>query len=74
MELQTILLDHYPCLTSPCIDPVFGPTVASSYWSATTYVPGDPIYAWYVGFDIGFLSASNKVYVELYVRAVRTGL
>jgi hypothetical protein len=28
-----------PGLPSPCIDPIFGPTNASSYWSATTYQP-----------------------------------
>src|SRR2546427_222031 len=35
-ELQTILLAPFPCGTSPCIDPVFGPTAASGYWSSTT--------------------------------------
>jgi len=72
VELQTILLDPYPCGTSPCIDPVFGPTAASVYWSATTYAT-DPIYAWYVDFfggnvGNGFKSSDGAG------RAVRTGL
>jgi len=38
VELQTLLLQPYPCRTSPCIDQaVFAPTVALGYSSATTY-------------------------------------
>ena len=40
-------------VTGPCIDQtVFGPTVASFYWSATT-VATDPGLAWYVLFNSG---------------------
>lgn len=38
-ELESILLapsPPSPCGTVPCIDPIFGPTVAFYYWSATT--------------------------------------
>ena len=37
-ELQTILLDDYPCDFGPCIDEtIFGPTVADYHWTPTTY-------------------------------------
>jgi hypothetical protein len=39
-ELETILqaMTPSPCDTSPCIDEeVFGPTVATYYWSDTTF-------------------------------------
>jgi hypothetical protein len=71
-ELQTILSEPYPCTTSPCIDPIFGPTVALAYWSATTYATG-PTDAWSVGFGNGFVSFSVKS-TNFYVRAVRGGL
>jgi hypothetical protein len=48
LELQTILLEPYPCTTSPCIDQaVFGPTAVNGYWSATTNASGSPS-AWLV--------------------------
>ena len=40
-ELQTILLEPFPCTTCPCIDPVFGPTMSYGYWS-TTAIPTTP--------------------------------
>ena len=73
-ELLTIASPGYPaCITAtePRIDPVFGPTVAFNYWSATTLAayPGD---AWNVSFApgsvyIGGSTAANNV------RAVRSG-
>jgi hypothetical protein len=71
-ELQTILLAPFPCGTSPCIDPVFGPTVASSYWSATT-LASVPAYAWVVGFGDGDVNVDLKTLTS-YARAVRGGL
>jgi hypothetical protein len=75
VELQTILLAPYPCDTSPCIDPIFGPTVADyAYWSATTVAvyPGG---AWGVGFNNGFANyGSHNKDDSNYVRAVRAGL
>jgi hypothetical protein len=70
-ELESILLSPYPCTTSPCIDPIFGPTAPRTYWSATTYAPG-PTSAWSVLFSRGFVSGYNKT---LYgsVRGVRGG-
>ena len=70
-ELQTILLAPYPCGTSPCIDPIFGPTVASRYWSATS--GAFPSEAWFVNFLNGDADDDFKNF-NFYVRAVRTGL
>jgi len=72
VELQTILLEPFPCDTSPCIDPIFGPTVASIYWSATTNATF-PFNAWVVNFNDGGVDNDNKNF-DSYVRAVRTGL
>src|SRR5262249_27668194 len=44
-ELESILLAPSPCGTSPCIDPIFGPTAAGDYLSATTGSTG-PGGAW----------------------------
>jgi hypothetical protein len=71
-ELQTILLAAYPCATSPCIDPAFGPTQSNFYWSATTNAGLFPFnFAWYVNFFDGYF------YFDImtdgsYTRAVRT--
>jgi hypothetical protein len=72
-ELQTILLTPYPCATSPCIDEtVFGPTVAGTYWSATTSA-GLPDFAWSVDFAGGSVGNGSKIFTD-FVRAVRAGL
>lgn len=55
----------------PCIDPIFGPTAADPYWSATTDAEF-PDAAWDVEFDgegVGTDGSKNNI---LYVRAVRT--
>jgi hypothetical protein len=57
---------------SPCIDPVFGPTQAYFYWSATNGA-GSPNLAWGVDFDGGYVIYGNKSY-RFHVRAVRGGL
>jgi hypothetical protein len=57
---------------SPCIDPVFGPTQANYYWSATT-IAGLPTFAWDVVFLSGTVSLGSKTF-NFYVRAVRGGL
>ncbi len=83
-ELQTILLD-FPC-TGPtfgpptcvcgvlpaCIDPTFGVTAPSAYWSATSYVPA-PSFAWTVNMG-GAAVIENDETVSTSVRAVRGGL
>jgi len=72
-ELQTILLEPSPCGTSPCIDPIFGATQSSDYWSITSSTDGDPDGAWIVYFDDGGMSIDTKVFGS-YVRAVRGGV
>lgn len=70
-ELQTILLAPSPCGTSPCIDPIFGPTAAAFYWSSTTLAI-DPSRAWFVNFNGGFVGNTAQ-FNPLHVRAVRGG-
>src|SRR5262245_49180117 len=73
IELQTILLDPYPCGTSPCIDPIFGPTVADAYWSSTT-VSAYPANAHRVDFYDGYMESSGAGKdISKHVRAVRGG-
>jgi len=71
-ELETILIEPFPCGTVPCIDPIFGPTQSNVYWSATT---GQvfPTYAWFVYFLGGYVDGLNKTRTY-YVRGVRGGL
>ena len=68
-ELQSIV--NYG-LFIPAIDPIFGPTSASDYWSSTIFV--DPANAWVVVFSDGsVVSASIETGVFHFVRAVRGG-
>lgn len=69
-ELRTILLA--PCATRPCIDPIFGPTQAFHYWSATTD-SSSSLLAWFVDFFNGGVFDNGKPNLD-YVRAVRGGL
>ena len=60
-------------VVAPMINPIFGPTVASYYWSSSTYQDYYiPSIAWFVRFNNGVVSAGNKANI-LFVRAVRTG-
>jgi hypothetical protein len=70
-ELQTILSEAQPCVTSPCIDPVFGPTAPSVYWSSTSdaMCPTD---AWSVDFNDGSVYGPDKS-TSYAARAVRGG-
>ena len=74
-ELQTILLEPYPCSTDPCIDTdVFGPTVSELYWSSTRST-AYPDSAWTVFFaDDGYAFDDAFKTDEWHVRAVRGGL
>jgi hypothetical protein len=70
-QLRTILLP-LPCSTSPCIDPTFGPTAPSVYWSSSSTSALNPSNAWFVSFnggevDFGLQSLTN------FVRAGRGG-
>jgi len=52
-ELRTILSAEFPnCSSSPCIDPIFGPTSVFSYWSLSAD-PGNFSFAWMVCFGQG---------------------
>lgn len=69
-ELQTILLEPFPCdARNPCIDPIFDPTASAFYWSATEGV----LNAASVGFADGFVGVGSKNGGTLRVRAVRGG-
>ena len=57
------------CKRKPCIDPIFGPTQASDYWSATEVSPN---VAWIVIFSSGNFRFGTKTDV-VHVRAVRSG-
>jgi hypothetical protein len=57
--------------SGPCIDPIFGPTVANDYWSGTTHA-STPAFAWLVGFIDGSVFNDFKNSTN-YVRAVRGG-
>jgi hypothetical protein len=71
-ELESIVdLAASGCgLGGPCIDSLFGPTVANSYWTRSTAMfPG---FGFVVGFGDGSVSDPGKV-SGLWVRAVRLG-
>jgi hypothetical protein len=74
-ELQTIVSDPYTgsrCTTAACIDPVFGPSQDSGYWSATSETGSDDN-AWVVLFDSGGVGRDRKGINGDYARAVRGG-
>jgi len=54
---------------SPCIDPIFGPTVTADVWSATTFASFTN-FAWIVDFYDGEVDGDTKDSTE---RAVRAG-
>lgn len=57
---------------SPCIDPAFGPTQASYYWSSSS-LAGGPESAWSVAFDVGNANNLIEKIFGYYARAVRSG-
>lgn len=73
-ELQTIFdLSASGCFSGPCIDPAFGPTQASLYWSSSA-VAGDASYAWFANFTLGFVGHPSEFKTnDYYARAVRSG-
>jgi hypothetical protein len=66
-ELESIV--QHPCAGVPCIDPIFGPTIGTGYWSRTGDV-NRSIDAWFVNFFDGPYSNLTKR-EPLFVRAVR---
>ncbi len=73
-ELQSIV-DYGRCpgcgSDSAAIDPIFGPTAASAYWSSTTSADVSD-FAWNVYFSNGSLDPEGKL-GSRFVRAVRGG-
>jgi hypothetical protein len=66
-ELQSIVTEIL-CDQAPCIDPIFGPTLADFYWSVTTRPPSN--FAFVVTFETGGLAHTSKDTTRA-VRAVR---
>jgi len=64
-ELLTIVACNFPS----CLNPIFGPTAASDYWSAST-VANFTDTAWRVIFIVGGVSFSIKD-SDIHARAVR---
>jgi hypothetical protein len=77
-ELESILLEPFPCSTSPCVDPVFGITNATGfpYGSASQNLQeaeaGHPYYLWSIQFKNGF-PYSYIGESRIFMRAVRGG-
>ncbi len=76
-ELQAILLAPYPCGTSPCIDPIFGPTIASLYVAAPPTDISPLKFVGLVNFSNGYAAigpASESIGAgnSEYVRGVRS--
>jgi Protein of unknown function (DUF1566) len=70
-ELDSILSPHYPdCSAPPCIDPIFGPTVSSVYWSATSWAV-DYDHGLGASFIVGSSAYAAPKTVSQYARAVR---
>src|SRR5262249_35113962 len=74
LELQTILdttVSDCGGGTTPCIDPILGPTAPGPYWS-TTILARNTAGAWYISFGTGLIS-DNARGAGFAVRAVRGG-
>jgi len=77
-ELQTIIeRTASGCGSgSPCIDPAFGPTQASAYWSSSAFAgstfPSAPDNAWDVWFGTGDAYPDDGKAGAYYARAVRS--
>ena len=70
-ELETIVDLMAPgCgISGPCMDPIFGPTVADTYLSATTITSSTGM-VWVVDFSAGNVGSGSKEF-GFYARAVR---
>lgn len=70
-ELLSIVAQ--PCSANPCIDPIFGPTIANAYWSATSQSANFAYHVLFAVSPFGNLGGGTKN-ILTYVRAVRNGL
>jgi hypothetical protein len=66
-ELETIVDCGFG---PPCIDPVFGPTASSRYWSSVPYA-FYPTWIWNVDFSNGSVQYNSGENYQFEVRAVR---
>lgn len=72
-ELETTLLEPYPCATNPCVDQAaFGPAFGVDMWTSTPDAT-DPTRVWRVFLFDGKATLNPKSFGG-YVRAVRGGL
>ena len=71
-EQRAVLLEAYPCTTSPCIDAAFGPSVAAVYWASTAY-EFNASFAWGIDYADGYSNFYIKTAGKA-ARAVRGGL
>ena len=72
-ELRSLLAAGYPnCIIGggPCVAPIFGATVASSYWSSTVFANNtlDAMFANFLDGNVSFATKSS----QFYARAVRS--
>lgn len=74
VELRSILFVQFPtvCTSIPCIDPIFGPTQPTFYWSSSSDA-GFSGAAWDVIFDSTASVNANNEPNAFYARAVRGG-
>jgi hypothetical protein len=72
VELNSIIESGTGCAGGlPCIDPAFGPTQASGYWSSSSGASNVNL-AWGVTFYYGGAAAGFKTAGGVYARAVRS--
>jgi hypothetical protein len=69
-ELRSILSSG--CPSSPCIDPIFGPTQIAFHWSSSS-AASDPSLVWSVSFFNGAVSGTMPKTNQNSARAVRGG-
>ena len=70
-ELNTLVAPGFPNCSAPPCTAVPGATISNIYWSSSTD-QSNPVDAWWVNFDDGYVSSYNKA-SYLWVRAVRSG-
>jgi hypothetical protein len=71
-ELRSLVSVGFPnCTSPPCIDPIFGPTQASNYWSSTP-LPESGDRAWEVDFSAMQTAEEHLVGDPRAARAVRS--
>jgi hypothetical protein len=70
VELQSLLLEPYPCSVFPCIDPIFGPIAYPHFYWSSTADGVDPTLAWDVRFSNGIVGPFSNL-TAVYARAVR---